>query len=54
MSRWTVHRELFSDSYFSINSGNLEITVDYLVEIDKLVQLIESPIFACKFLQVAF
>lgn len=30
--------------------GNLEITVDFLVEIDKLVQLIESPIFACKFL----
>lgn len=30
-------------------SGNLEITVDYLVEIDKLVQLIESPIFACTY-----
>lgn len=26
--------------------GNLEVTVDFLVEIDKLVQLIESPIFA--------
>ncbi|CAH0550575.1 unnamed protein product [Brassicogethes aeneus] len=26
--------------------GNLEITVDFLMEIDKLVQLIESPIFA--------
>lgn len=35
---------------FSFISGNLEITVDYLVEIDKLVQLIESPIFACEFL----
>ncbi|CRL04170.1 CLUMA_CG017278, isoform A [Clunio marinus] len=29
-----------------IHFGNLEITVDYLVEIDKLIQLIESPIFA--------
>lgn len=29
-------------------SGNLEITMEFLVEIDKLVQLIESPIFACK------
>jgi vacuole morphology and inheritance protein 14 len=26
--------------------GNLEVTVDFLMEIDKLVQLIESPIFA--------
>jgi hypothetical protein len=29
-------------------SGNLEMTVDYLEEIDKLIQLIESPIFACE------
>lgn len=29
-------------------SGNLEVTVEFLIEIDKLVQLIESPIFACK------
>lgn len=33
-------------------SGNLEITVDYLVEIDKLVQLIESPIFACELTKI--
>ncbi|XP_072403206.1 protein VAC14 homolog isoform X2 [Diabrotica undecimpunctata] len=26
--------------------GNLEVTVEFLIEIDKLVQLIESPIFA--------
>lgn len=31
-----------------INSGDLEVTVEFLVEMDKLVQLIESPIFACK------
>lgn len=30
-------------------SGSLELTVDFLKEIDKLVQLIESPIFACKY-----
>jgi hypothetical protein len=29
--------------------GDLEMTVDVLVEIDKLIQLIESPIFACKY-----
>ena len=29
-------------------SGDIEVTVDFLKEIDKLVQLIESPIFACK------
>ncbi|CAG2062392.1 unnamed protein product [Timema podura] len=28
-----------------ILSGSLEVTVDFLTEIDKLVQLIESPIF---------
>lgn len=27
-------------------SGDLEITMEFLLEIDKLVQLIESPIFA--------
>ena len=29
-------------------SGDLEVTVNFLTEIDQLVQLIESPIFACK------
>lgn len=32
-----------------IQFANLEITVEFLTEMDKLVQLIESPIFACKF-----
>lgn len=27
-------------------SGDLEITVEFLTEVDKLVQLIESPVFA--------
>lgn len=37
--------------YFFLNiifSGDLEITVEFLTEIDKLVQLIESPVFACE------
>ncbi|XP_075290236.1 hydrocephalus-inducing protein homolog isoform X2 [Opisthocomus hoazin] len=28
--------------------GDLEVTVDFLTEVDKLVQLIECPIFTCK------
>lgn len=28
--------------------GDLEVTVQFLVEIDQLVQLVESPIFACE------
>ena len=31
-----------------LSSAEIEVTVDFLVEIDKLVQLIESPIFTCK------
>ena len=29
-------------------SADMEITENFLIEIDKLIQLIESPIFACK------
>ena len=29
-------------------SGQLEVNVEFLIQIDKLVQLIESPIFTCK------
>ena len=32
-------------------SGDIEVTVDFLTEIDKLVQLIESPIFTCKYME---
>lgn len=35
-------------------SGDLEVTVDFLTEVDKLVQLIECPIFTCKFLLLFF
>jgi vacuole morphology and inheritance protein 14 len=30
-----------------LSSCELEITVNFLIEIDKLIQLIESPIFTC-------
>ena len=31
----------------TINSAELEMTVNILIQIDKLVQLIESPVFTC-------
>ena len=33
--------------YSCICSAELEVTVNFLIEIDKLVQLLESPIFTC-------
>jgi len=30
-------------------SADLEITVPMLVQVDKLVQLIESPVFTCEY-----
>lgn len=33
-------------------SENIEVTVEFLTEIDKLVQLIESPIFTCKYIEL--
>lgn len=45
-TQWQRQRTLNCQSL--LYSGNLEITMEFLVEIDKLVQLIESPIFACK------
>lgn len=29
-------------------SAELEITVNMLIQVDKLVQLLESPVFTCK------
>ena len=29
------------------NSAELEMTVNMLIQIDKLVQLLESPVFTC-------
>ena len=33
-------------------SGEIDISVELLTEIDKLVQLLESPIFICEYLPV--
>ncbi len=33
----------------NINSAELEMTVNMLIQIDKLVQLLESPVFTCRF-----
>lgn len=30
------------------NSGELDMTVNLLIQVDKLVQLIESPVFTCE------
>jgi hypothetical protein len=30
------------------HSAELEMTVNMLIQIDKLVQLLESPVFTCK------
>lgn len=32
-----------------ICSAELEMTVNMLIQIDKLVQLLESPVFTCRF-----
>lgn len=32
-------------------SAEFEITVNLLIQVDKLVQLIESPVFTCKSVQ---
>lgn len=32
------------------SSAELEMTVNMLIQIDKLVQLLESPVFTCTFL----
>jgi hypothetical protein len=40
--------EILTQTFLYI-SENIEVTVEFLTEIDKLVQLIESPIFTCKY-----
>lgn len=32
------------------HSGELDMTVDLLIQVDKLVQLIESPVFTCRYM----
>lgn len=33
-----------------LRSAELEMTVNMLIQIDKLVQLLESPVFTCRLL----
>ena len=42
----TTYFMVFLDCVFI--SGHLEVNVEFLIQIDKLVQLIESPIFTCE------
>jgi len=35
--------------YEPVHSAELEITVNLLIQVDKLVQLLESPVFTCTF-----
>ena len=35
-------------SYADNRSAELEMTVNMLIQIDKLVQLLESPVFTCR------
>lgn len=37
-----------TDHSLSIPSADLEMTVNMLIQIDKLVQLLESPVFTCR------
>ncbi|KAH0812084.1 hypothetical protein GEV33_010705 [Tenebrio molitor] len=46
LQSFNTEKRLLDERGSFIISGNLEVTVDFLMEIDKLVQLIESPIFA--------
>lgn len=36
------------------DSASMDVTVDLLIEVDKLIQLLESPIFICKCTNVNF
>ena len=48
---------IFSRAGFSLiflGSADLEITVKLLIQVDKLVQLIESPVFTCEFAVIVY
>jgi hypothetical protein len=47
---------LYLIAYIDANnaSADLEMTVNMLIQIDKLVQLLESPVFTCKSLLLKF
>lgn len=39
---------LIAAGFTNIDSAELEMTVNMLIQIDKLVQLLESPVFTCE------
>lgn len=41
---------IINESLTKIYSADLELTVQLLVQIDKLVMLIESPVFTCTYI----
>lgn len=44
----TYYRVCACSPVISANtSGDLEITVQFLIQVDKLVQILESPVFTC-------
>jgi hypothetical protein len=43
------HIELVNLILLTFSSGELDMTVNLLIQVDKLVQLIESPVFTCEF-----
>lgn len=47
-----VHTPHLAEATVS-SSADLEVTVSLLIQIDKLVQLLESPVFTCKFHRTA-
>jgi hypothetical protein len=42
------------DQLLTVDSADLEMTVNTLIQIDKLVQLLESPVFTCMFISTTF
>ena len=47
-SRWVDLLNQLAGASVAIISGSIEVTVDYLTELDRLVQLLETPIFTCE------
>jgi vacuole morphology and inheritance protein 14 len=43
----SLYSPLSSSGHLLTGSGDLEITVQFLIQVDKLVQIIESPVFTC-------
>ena len=44
----SIHSSFDSTLGSDVHSAELEMTVNMLIQIDKLVQLLESPVFTCR------